>query len=232
MLAEIFNGTITTWNDPKLAKLNFGASLPGDKIMCSSVRESGTTENTTKFLPKAGNGAWKDEPAKADRHCEGKEQVLRRLRRDDHSGTPSPTARSYAGINNPWQIPDRRQQWRGRADRRVGRQGGRRGVTSGSGNDLALELKYTDNEAGAYLPAGTHEITAARVWTRRRPRSSRTSPATSPRSPGRSRSRSGLRLAAAELLTKVERPFVPSSTIAGASLETSGRLSAYLNRRR
>ena len=27
--------------------------------------ESGTTENTTKFLSKAGNGVWKDEPAKA-----------------------------------------------------------------------------------------------------------------------------------------------------------------------
>ena len=66
VLAEIFNGTITTWNDPKLAKLNSGATLPGDKItVFFRSDESGTTENATKFLSKAGNGAWKDEPAKA-----------------------------------------------------------------------------------------------------------------------------------------------------------------------
>jgi phosphate transport system substrate-binding protein len=65
-LAEIFNGTIKTWNDPKIAKLNSGAKLPGENItVFFRSDESGTTENTTKFLSKAGNGAWKDEPAKA-----------------------------------------------------------------------------------------------------------------------------------------------------------------------
>ena len=66
VLAEIFNGTIKTWNDPKIAKLNSGAKLPSEKItVFFRSDESGTTENTTKFLSKAGNGAWKDEPAKA-----------------------------------------------------------------------------------------------------------------------------------------------------------------------
>ena len=51
MLAEIFNGTITTWNDPKIAELNSGATLPGDKItVFFRSDESGTTENATKFL--------------------------------------------------------------------------------------------------------------------------------------------------------------------------------------
>ena len=31
-LAGIFNGTIKTWNDPKIAKLNSGAKLPGENI--------------------------------------------------------------------------------------------------------------------------------------------------------------------------------------------------------
>jgi phosphate transport system substrate-binding protein len=65
-LAEIFNGTIKTWNDPKIAKLNSGAKLPSANItVFFRSDESGTTENTTKFLSKAGNGAWKSEPAKA-----------------------------------------------------------------------------------------------------------------------------------------------------------------------
>ena len=66
VLSEIFNGTITTWNDDKIAKLNPGASLPSDKItVFFRSDESGTTENTTKFLAAAGNGAWKDAPGKA-----------------------------------------------------------------------------------------------------------------------------------------------------------------------
>ena len=66
VLANIFNGTITTWNDPKIAALNDGVTLPSDKItVFFRSDESGTTENATKFLSKAGNGAWKEEPAKA-----------------------------------------------------------------------------------------------------------------------------------------------------------------------
>src|SRR5215207_11105300 len=66
VLAEIFKGTIKTWNDPKIAKLNSGAELPSANItVFFRSDESGTTENTTKFLSKAGNGAWTDEPSKA-----------------------------------------------------------------------------------------------------------------------------------------------------------------------
>ncbi len=66
VLAEIFNGTIKTWDDPKIAKLNSGAKLPSENItVFFRSDESGTTENTAKFLSKAGNGAWKDEPSKA-----------------------------------------------------------------------------------------------------------------------------------------------------------------------
>src|SRR5215217_2184691 len=65
-LAQIFNGTIKTWDDEKIAKLNGDAKLPGEQIIVFfRSDESGTTENTTKFLSEAGNGEWKDEPAKA-----------------------------------------------------------------------------------------------------------------------------------------------------------------------
>jgi phosphate transport system substrate-binding protein len=66
VLSGIFNGSIKTWDDEKIAKLNPDATLPGEKItVFFRSDESGTTENATKFLSEAGNGVWKDEPAKA-----------------------------------------------------------------------------------------------------------------------------------------------------------------------
>jgi phosphate transport system substrate-binding protein len=63
-VAEIFSGTITTWNDPAIASQNSGVSLPDTAI--STVHrsdESGTTFNFTDYLSKAGAGAWSDAPA-------------------------------------------------------------------------------------------------------------------------------------------------------------------------
>lgn len=63
VIANIFNGTITTWNDDAIAALNDGVDLPDTTI--SPVHrqdDSGTTENFTKYLEAAGNGAWTFEP--------------------------------------------------------------------------------------------------------------------------------------------------------------------------
>ena len=55
--------------------------------------ESGTTENTTKFLSKAGNGAWKDEPAKAWTGTgEGKNKYSGVAEAPPAPRTPSPTS--------------------------------------------------------------------------------------------------------------------------------------------
>lgn len=63
--AKIFQGTIKTWNDPAIAKLNPGAKLPSSNItVFFRSDESGTTENFTKYLQASGGGAWKGEPAK------------------------------------------------------------------------------------------------------------------------------------------------------------------------
>ena len=57
--AKIFNGAITTWNDPAVAALNPGVSLPGDPIhVVFRSDESGTTDNFQKYLDSASNGAW------------------------------------------------------------------------------------------------------------------------------------------------------------------------------
>jgi len=166
VLAKIFNGTIKTWNDPAIAKLNSGVTLPSANItVFFRSDESGTTENTTKFLSKAGNGAWKNEPAKAWTGTgEGKNKS---------SGVAEATAAtknslsymewSYAKDNNlkiaqldsgsgPVEL----------SGESVGKAVAEAKVT-GTGNDLALDLKYSGTAAGAY-PAllVTYEIVCSK----------------------------------------------------------------------
>jgi phosphate transport system substrate-binding protein len=57
--AKIFNGGITAWNDPAIAALNPGKTLPATKItVVYRNDQSGTTDNFQKYLDSASNGAW------------------------------------------------------------------------------------------------------------------------------------------------------------------------------
>jgi phosphate transport system substrate-binding protein len=57
--ARIFNGGITTWNDPAIQALNPGAPLPAEPIrVVFRNDESGTTDNFQRYLDSASNGAW------------------------------------------------------------------------------------------------------------------------------------------------------------------------------
>ena len=90
--------------------------------------ESGTTENFQKYLAGAGGGAWTDEPSKVWPGAgEGRREVLgRRRRREDHPELDhlrrvvlrQGQRLGMAQVDNG--------AGAGRADRRVGRQGGRR----------------------------------------------------------------------------------------------------------
>jgi len=60
-LAKIFMGQITTWNDPAIAKLNPGVSLPSTKISIAHRSDnSGTTFNFTDYLSSV-SPAWKSQ---------------------------------------------------------------------------------------------------------------------------------------------------------------------------
>ena len=60
-LAKIFMGQITTWNDPAIAKLNPGVSLPSTKITIAHRSDnSGTTFNFTDYLSRV-SPAWKSQ---------------------------------------------------------------------------------------------------------------------------------------------------------------------------
>jgi phosphate transport system substrate-binding protein len=64
VLAEVFMGTITKWNDPTLAKLNPGKKLPNDNItVVHRADGSGTTFIFTDYLTEVSS-AWKDKVGK------------------------------------------------------------------------------------------------------------------------------------------------------------------------
>lgn len=57
--AKVFNGAITTWNDPAIRAVNPGAALPAEPIhVVFRNDESGTTDNFQEYLDAASNGAW------------------------------------------------------------------------------------------------------------------------------------------------------------------------------
>jgi phosphate transport system substrate-binding protein len=61
-IANIFNGTITKWNDDAIAADNDGVDLPDTAIaVIHRSDDSGTTTNFTDYLFKASNGAWATE---------------------------------------------------------------------------------------------------------------------------------------------------------------------------
>ncbi|MUM15827.1 phosphate ABC transporter substrate-binding protein PstS [Mycobacterium sp. CBMA271] len=57
--AKIFTGAITTWNDPELATLNPGVTLPDTKVTPVYRKDkSGTSENFGKYLTTAAPESW------------------------------------------------------------------------------------------------------------------------------------------------------------------------------
>jgi phosphate transport system substrate-binding protein len=58
-IAGTFSGKITTWNDPKIAALNSGATLPSANItVVHRSDDSGTTQNFTEYLAANAPDVW------------------------------------------------------------------------------------------------------------------------------------------------------------------------------
>ncbi|HSN11044.1 MAG TPA: phosphate ABC transporter substrate-binding protein PstS [Propionibacteriaceae bacterium] len=58
-IAQIFMGKITTWNDPAIAALNSGVTLPSTKIsVFYRSDDSGTTDNVSNYLHTAAPSSW------------------------------------------------------------------------------------------------------------------------------------------------------------------------------
>ncbi len=62
-VAKIFDGTITTWDDPAITADNPAARLSGPISVMHRSDDSGTTKNFTDYLAKAAPSVWTYEPS-------------------------------------------------------------------------------------------------------------------------------------------------------------------------
>ncbi len=162
VLADIFTAKISTWNDPAIAQLNEGVTLPNQPIrVYFRSDESGTTDNFTKYLKDAAGGKWTAEPGKKwTGKGEGKEKsagVAGAVK--SNPGGITYVEWSYAKDNN---LGIARIDNGGGAVELTGENVGKAvesAKTVGQGNDLKLELDYATKTPGAYpILLVTYEI--------------------------------------------------------------------------
>jgi phosphate transport system substrate-binding protein len=165
--AKIFKGDIKTWNDPAIAAINTGATLPSTAVkVFFRSDESGTTENFQKYLNAAAATVWTGKPAKkwAGTVGEGKPKsdgVAAAVKSTD--GGISYVEWSFATKNSLGvaQIDNG-----GGAVELTGESAGKAvaaATQTGTGNDLALKLDYTTKTPGAYpIVLVTYEIVCSK----------------------------------------------------------------------
>ena len=167
VIAGIFDSTITKWNDPKIADLNSGATLP-DATIAQFHRsdESGTTANFTSYLAATAADQWTYEVGKAwtapgGQGAKGSDGIAA-------SVTQTPNSNGYVELSF---VEDG-----GLRAALVDNGGGAVEATSanaattiekatvvGEGVDLALKLDPTIAEANAYpIVLVTYEITCSK----------------------------------------------------------------------
>lgn len=163
---DIFSGKITTWNDPKIAAVNSGVTLPSTAIkVFFRSDESGTTENFTKYLKAAAPANWAGEPAKTwDGKGEGKAKsagVAEGVKSTDGGITyvewsyAKDNDLGVAAIDNGAGPVELTSETVGKAVATA--------EQTGTGNDLALKLDYATKEPGAYpINLVTYEIVCSK----------------------------------------------------------------------
>lgn len=152
--AKIFKGDVTTWNDPAIAALNSGVTLPSKPIkVFFRSDDSGTTDNIQKYLEAASEGGWTKTGKKwGGTVGEGKPQnagVAQAIKGQDGSigylewsyvtQNKLQMARINTGAAEPVELT---AESVGKAVNAA--------KQAGEGNDLALKLDYATKEDGAY----------------------------------------------------------------------------------
>jgi phosphate transport system substrate-binding protein len=164
--AKIFDGKITVWNDPAIAALNKGVTLPATPIkVFFRSDESGTTENFTKYLKAAAPDAWSYETGKKwTGKGEGKEKS---------AGVATAVKGQNGGITYV-ELSYAQQNSLKMASIDTGsgpveltpESAGKTVATAkqtGTGNDLALKIDYGTKEPGAYpIVLVTYEIVCSK----------------------------------------------------------------------
>jgi phosphate transport system substrate-binding protein len=171
VLAKIFSGAITTWNDPAIAALNSGATLPDTKITpIYRSDSSGTTDNFQKYLTAAAPQSWtkgagKEFQGGAGEGAQKTAGVVQAVQATEGSigyvekGFADQAKLTVASIDTgsgPVELTDDTAKTAIDAAK-----------FAAEGNDLALDLNslYATKEAGAYpLVLATYEIVCSKGY--------------------------------------------------------------------
>jgi phosphate transport system substrate-binding protein len=164
VIAKIFLGQITTWNDPAIKALNSSANLPSTKItVFFRSDESGTTQNFETYLAAAAPSLYKDKPSKtwSGKVGQGKSKsqgIQQALKSTDGSiayeewSFVGAAGLSMAKIDNGGGPVALTADSAGKAVAAAK-------VASNGGDDLTLKLDYATKTPGAYpLILVTYEI--------------------------------------------------------------------------
>ena len=154
VLSGIFDGSIAMWNDPAIAALNSGVTLPALAIQAvHRAEDSGTTENFTKYLKAAAPDAWTFDPSKSwtapgGVAAQGSDGVSKQIKGTDGSigyvewGFAIDDGLNVAEIDNGAGPVELTAESAGLAVAAA--------EVVGTGDDLSLKLDYATQEPGAY----------------------------------------------------------------------------------
>ncbi len=164
VLSKIFSGSITKWNDPAIASLNSGVTLPDATIVTFHRSDSsGTTDNFTKYLTAAAASTWtyshdKVWKAPGGQGAKGSDGVAAALKSTPNSlgyveySFTQEGGLQVAKIDNGGGAVELTPENAGKAVAAA--------TITGTGLDLTLSLDYATKTAGAYpIVLVTYEIT-------------------------------------------------------------------------
>ena len=171
VLAKIFQGQITKWNDPAIAALNSGTSLPDADIKpVYRSDSSGTTDNFQKYLAAAAPQSWtkgagKEFQGGAGEGAQKSSGVVQAIQATPGSiGYVEKSPAAAAGLKNA-EI-DSGAGAVALSDDSTGKAVAAAKV-KGDGNDLTLDLNalYASKEPGSYpLMLATYEIVCSKGY--------------------------------------------------------------------
>jgi phosphate transport system substrate-binding protein len=167
LVARIFDGKITTWNDPAIKQVNSGVNLPGTKIsVFYRSDESGTTDNFQKYLKGATPSNWsytpsKTWPAKAGQGAAKSTGVAQGVKSTDGGvgyvewSNAKDLKLGVAQIDNGGGSVELSGDSAGKAISAA--------KPAGEGNDLRLKLDYATKQPGVYpIVLVTYEIVCSK----------------------------------------------------------------------
>lgn len=164
VLAQIFSGKVKTWNDPAIAAINSGVTLPSTGITTVHRSDaSGTSDNFTKYLSTAAAADWtyshnKQWKAPGGQGAKGSDGVAAAVKSTpgtiayDEFSYATSNSLSMAKIDNGGGAVELTTDAVGKAVAAA--------TVTGTGDDLTLKLDYATKVPGAYpILLVTYEIT-------------------------------------------------------------------------